>query len=337
MDAIAQFDAIAYLVNRKYPYAKIQKGGSLSCYGSTDSEKLDREITAKAYKNELRLKTKNEIEIMVATEKAKENLEKQKKADKVERERFFHQPEAMAEFEYWAKMPYWKIEEAIALILGKNPEVVSWKTIHEEAERYKKHLGFYPTSHFVAKYSKIRELASRAVRLKQLTDPIQPADFLSWVLDNEITAMPEELFRQVQVRKVHLKDNKSLRAELEKNILEISNLKNKLESLDAKIKSLEQENSMLTATNEKLSINQEDIEGGSIQDIRTADCYTEEIRLTLLASITHWIKVDRSNKDSWPETAVITKWLTDRGLPKSTADFICSQIRPNFARDGRRK
>ena len=43
--------------------------------------------------------------------------------------RFFNQPHANADFDHWSKAEHWSLDEAIALVLGKAPEIVSWDKI----------------------------------------------------------------------------------------------------------------------------------------------------------------------------------------------------------------
>ena len=46
-----------------------------------------------------------------------------------ERKKFYNQPDANADFDYYCKCPYWTLDEAIALSLGKDPVKVNWNTV----------------------------------------------------------------------------------------------------------------------------------------------------------------------------------------------------------------
>jgi hypothetical protein len=94
---------------------------------------------------------------------------------------FFDQPDAAADFDHWSKAEYWSLDEAIALILGKAPETVSWGAI-----------AFYCYSPFVKQYARLRDLTQRA----QLVDPISPAIFLKWAEDRDLP-VPTELSEKV--------------------------------------------------------------------------------------------------------------------------------------------
>jgi hypothetical protein len=49
------------------------------------------------------------------------------KAEQEEGERFFNRPHANADFDHWSKAAHWTLDEAIALSLGKAPEVAGGK------------------------------------------------------------------------------------------------------------------------------------------------------------------------------------------------------------------
>jgi len=84
--------------------------------------------------------------------------------------RFYNQKEANADYIFWAKVPYWTIEEGIALLLGKNPHVVNWKSI----------CRYQCASPFVRKYSNIRLIALRAYQVDILEEKITPRQLLNW-------------------------------------------------------------------------------------------------------------------------------------------------------------
>jgi len=118
-----------------------------------------------------------------------------------ERKRFFHQPEADADFEYWAKMPFWTLEEAIALSFGKNPKIVTQKRMSSQNYR---ELG-YGKSCFVNEYRRRWELISRAEIYKDLYDSEEPSSFILWAKKNDIN-IPQKLVEQVELRDENLVD-----------------------------------------------------------------------------------------------------------------------------------
>jgi hypothetical protein len=103
-------------------------------------------------------------------EKQREYQNAVEKAAQEERERFFNQPHAAADFEHWSRLAHWTLDEAVALSFDKAPERVNWQTIFK----------FLQLSPFAVQYSRRREIALRAAQWKQLYDPVLPGIFLAW-------------------------------------------------------------------------------------------------------------------------------------------------------------
>jgi hypothetical protein len=104
-----------------------------------------------------------------------------------ENERFFNQSLAAADFDHWCKAEHWSLDEAIALVFGKAPEIVSWEKIKA-----------YSNSPFVKQYARLRDLADRAKVWQKLFDPVLPMIFLKWAADHDIsvpTALSEKVTR----------------------------------------------------------------------------------------------------------------------------------------------
>jgi hypothetical protein len=80
----------------------------------------------------------------------------------------FNQPYAKADFGHWAKLAYWKVDEGIALLLGRAPTSLVWDSVK----------GI--SSPVIWQFARIREVATRAVSYKQLYDPGYPGSFIIW-------------------------------------------------------------------------------------------------------------------------------------------------------------
>jgi hypothetical protein len=87
-----------------------------------------------------------------------------------------------ADFGYWAKLSYWSIEEAVALVLGRDPKHANRKGIGP----------YLQVSPFARLYEQTLELANRAVGVQQLTNATLPGAFLAWAKRYDI-AVPVEL------------------------------------------------------------------------------------------------------------------------------------------------
>jgi hypothetical protein len=182
------FDPIEYLVDRRFPlFPKVRVLRAATGTYSLENKRLLEDV--EAYKSELRTKAPSEIDAMVEAERAKAQAELAARAAREEQDKFFNQPHARADFDHWSKVAYWSIDEALALSMGKDPQVVSWKKIE----------GLQQVSDFVRHYGKRRQLALRAVAIRQLTDGVLPGLFLGWAKRNELD-VPEELVLLVEKR-----------------------------------------------------------------------------------------------------------------------------------------
>ena len=134
MVKIPKIDYVAYLVNRKFPdlMPPFPIGLQFKQYDgiihSDEDEWLppSNEIVEKAkiYREKLSGFPKPGLKKLYQAE-----LIKQYEDD--DQKRFFNLPNAAADFEYWSKMAHWTLDEALALSFGKNPKVVSWKSLEK--------------------------------------------------------------------------------------------------------------------------------------------------------------------------------------------------------------
>jgi hypothetical protein len=110
----------------------------------------------------------------------------QQKAQR-EAAQFYNQGSAKADFQYWSKMEHWEFDEAIALLLGKNPQVVTWAAMKPELKR-NKHLAGTGFSHT---YEKLRDLAERAAVMQ--APRLKPVDVVRWAQTIALFPVPESL------------------------------------------------------------------------------------------------------------------------------------------------
>lgn len=169
MAKIPLLDRYEYLARRRFPQAYqdvIIKKDDL-----TEQRQRDYyETQAAAYIDELRTMPPEELAALLATERKREAEERAERLRQEEAARFFNRANANADFNHWSKAPYWTLEEAVALSFGKDPRLVNWKSIEA-------HLGVSP---FVVSFRNLRDLASRAKHMKQLSDPVIPGMYLAW-------------------------------------------------------------------------------------------------------------------------------------------------------------
>ena len=135
-------------------------------------------------------------------------------------------PEVAADFNHWSKMPYWSLEESVALLLGQDPEVVNWEIAQHHQE--------WPfATELSLNYAKLRGLLLRAFEKQEINEHNSPAVFLTWAESRDVE-IPEGLIQQVAVIK---NKQASINAELEDKLKikeeEIAALKKRIEELES--------------------------------------------------------------------------------------------------------
>jgi hypothetical protein len=126
------------------------------------------------YEAELSAKSVEEVRVLYDAERRQQAEEVRRKrrarAEAEERGRFFNNPRADADFVHWSKAAYWTVDEGVALLLGKSPDVVNSDSVRDYTE----------VSAFAHGYAKLRDLARRSQDSGQLARRIEPPIFLEW-------------------------------------------------------------------------------------------------------------------------------------------------------------
>lgn len=125
---------------------------------------------------------------LLALSPAALNREYALEAAAVEARQFYNMPPAMADFAHWSQMDYWSVEEAVALLLGREPSVVNSASL-------KKH----QTSPFAQRYTKLLQIAQRSETLGG-SDRVRPAAAVDWALLTEAVEPPPDLERWLRSR-----------------------------------------------------------------------------------------------------------------------------------------
>jgi hypothetical protein len=104
-----------------------------------------------------------------------------KQARALEAKRFYRQPAAQANFPYWLAMDFWTLDEAIALLLGKNPEIVNPATIAKDLEQPN---GFFarvanPPTDFT-KFFKAAHLKAQHAKAMTTAKHLTPVEVARW-------------------------------------------------------------------------------------------------------------------------------------------------------------
>jgi hypothetical protein len=188
MTILPKFDPIDFLVDRKFPDPHQPFGdrtrfvrGVPSSPRALPDDKDEWSKEREQYRIELGSLPPEELQALVDLEYEKLNAERKAKSDYEENQRFFNQAGAVADFDYWSRMTYWTLDEAVALSFGKAPEVVSWKVVQPHIQ----------VSQFARNFARRRELAVRALQWEQLYDPVLPGMFITWAKRTGIEFPPE--------------------------------------------------------------------------------------------------------------------------------------------------
>lgn len=219
---------IDFLVRRKFGHMVANMVG-----GTLPAERDERLKEAEEYQAKLCAMPPEDLQTLYEEKSEKERIEWQAEAEREEAHRFFNQPRAAADFEYWRKCAYWTLDEAIALSLGRAPQIVSWKELKEYTgiRSFASHRKVgVSTSPFAIEYKKRIEIALRASHFRQLDDPVPPWKFLAWAKRIGIE-YPAELEKQVVARGHQIADSKSLHDEVQAQYTELEAKYNETQAL----------------------------------------------------------------------------------------------------------
>jgi hypothetical protein len=196
MSGRSPHEIVEFLVNRRFPI-KARTGRLLADAGVVSA--VEQLTKARNFRQELEQLPSEELHARYNSVLEEDRQE----ALKLEASRPFNQPYAMADFDYWAKYPYWKVDEGIALLLGRSPVALVWKDVAEYAF----------SSALIANFARIRELATRAVHWKELYEGNYPGSFLMWAKRKNLP-VPQELEEKVAAYGHFVGDWKSLHDDL---------------------------------------------------------------------------------------------------------------------------
>jgi hypothetical protein len=195
---------VEYLVSRRFPAASALRRSPPSLTRPPRSGEIPiiearKKLLAQVDAYEAELKSKTAAELQALYEQ-----DLMAKAEREERERFFNQLHANADFAHWSKATYWTLDEATALSFGKAPEVVNWENLKP----------YVSSSPFAQRYARLRDLAFRAENFGQLYDPVLPGIYIAWAKRNQID-FPADLEAAIHARGIQVADWKSMYDEVE--------------------------------------------------------------------------------------------------------------------------
>ena len=182
-----KFKHIDFLVRRKFPHCLIDPStGDILGASTIITAALILEI--KSYINMLMSMTDENFERLVSIEKEKET----KELDEFEKTFFFNDPNLPIDFNYWANMSSWSLEEMVALSFGRPPHIVTINTIMRER-------GYHESRFYKAYHNRVI-LAERALAdHNKLYERLPPLEWVEWLKKNKIN-FPATLEKAVYER-----------------------------------------------------------------------------------------------------------------------------------------
>jgi hypothetical protein len=213
MARLPQFEPVEFLLERKFGAGARHADRTLPVSLSSGRRiRTDPNLAVRVaqYRAELLTLPSDDLKSLVESEREKQRAELAAKVEHEERERFFNQPLARADFDHWSKAAHWTLDEAVALSFGKAPERVNWETVKP----------FVNVSAFAFQYQRRRHLALRAKQWKQLFDPVLPGVFLAWAKRTDLEVSPD-LEAAVTARGIQVADWKTHYDDLKSNYDEL--------------------------------------------------------------------------------------------------------------------
>ena len=103
-------------------------------------------------------------------------------------ERFFYnEPFANAEYDHWVRQPAWSMEEATALLLGKDPDVIDLLALR----------NFNGAIGFAAKFNRLLYKLQEAKERGELSENVPPMALIAWARAHQIE-VPSELTASIE-------------------------------------------------------------------------------------------------------------------------------------------
>lgn len=109
----------------------------------------------------------------------------------VDRQAFFSEPHCAADYTYWSTRQQWTTEEAVALLLGKDPLAVRWDTLR----------AFQGRSKFAAEYETLLAQLKAAESEWGNEKGRSPMDYVSWAVrvGREVPSAFHDLFEPARL------------------------------------------------------------------------------------------------------------------------------------------
>ena len=125
-------------------------------------------------------------------------LAREAKEQAKEAKRFYNSPAAQADFTYWARVESWTLDEAVALLLARDPRVVTPASMDIELTQPTGLLGLEGVPKRAKFHRAFDELRTLMARAEALAAPrLRPRDVLAWTQRTGAAPIPPALDGEV--------------------------------------------------------------------------------------------------------------------------------------------
>ena len=148
---------------------------------------------------ELQLTLQSLRERAAAAEAARQAASEKRAQDKAaarDAAMFYSQPLASADFVFWSKADFWTLSDAVALLLGKDPRIVTESAVRTAQEGWARAERNRPLPPFLEAFQRLQTLAQRSDALTR-SAKLRPADVIQWAERVGMVEVPAELRRHV--------------------------------------------------------------------------------------------------------------------------------------------
>ena len=163
-------DLIQFLSQRLFPGIAAMKA-SVENFTDQKRDQATAYIEAcEAFESALRDLSDTTLQLLAQDEEEHDREIEQEEAERVENKRFFFEPSANADYMDWTQRECWTVDEAVALLLGKDPVTVNWNSMNPLVFK----------SRFAKRYSDLRQQIKDAQVSGEIEEPFTPEAFLQF-------------------------------------------------------------------------------------------------------------------------------------------------------------
>ena len=146
------------------------------------------------------------------------------KAEDREAALIWNWPQAAANYSYWCKVSNWSLDEIVALLLKRSPEIVTWETIKSSVQ----------ISPFAAQYAQLKRIVDRAEADSELPSK-SPWSVATWARAKKLE-VPEELRAELEAHGMPIADLfaalKNQQGQIEAGKAEVAELRSRIASFE---------------------------------------------------------------------------------------------------------